>query len=237
MLKSVFGSLLGKLGLTALLLVGASGGMAATGAIPGLGLRSGSPIAPPAPVTGTSAPGVNLDFPSIVLEQHAIEAAPMEPQIIEEVVVVFAAKTAARQATAAPSAPAAPRCVADLTAAVNAIADAVPAVASAEQGITLIAYGNNLMPAVASCVGEAQRAGFAAVDSVLAPVVNQLGTALAQIQALPVVASARQPGQAPNGVGGVIEGVGAVVGGTLNVVGKGLGYLGTGLNFLTGAAG
>lgn len=235
MLKSVFGSLLGKLGLTALLLVGASGGMAATGAIPGLGMLSGSSVAPPAPVAGTSAPGVNLDFPSTVLEQHAVEAAPMEPQIIEEVVVV-PAKTVARQVTAAPSAPVAPKCVADLTAAVNAVAGAVPAVASAEQGQTLLAYGNNLIPAVTNCVTEAQQTGFAAIDSVLAPVVNQLGTALAQIQALPVVASAPQTGQAPNVVGGVIEGVGTVVGGTLNLVGKGLGYLGTGLNFLTGAA-
>ncbi|HEX2180172.1 MAG TPA: hypothetical protein VHL54_11745 [Actinomycetota bacterium] len=236
MLKSVFGSLLGKLGLTALLLVGASGGMAATGAIPGLGMLSGSSVAPPAPLTGTSAPGVNLDFPSTVLEQHAVEAAPIEPQIIEEVVVVPAARTVTRQVTAAPSAPVAPKCVADLTAAVNAVAGAVPAVASAEQGHALLAYGNNLIPAVTTCVTEGQQAGFAAIDSVLAPVVNQLGTALAQIQALPVVASAPQTGQAPNVVGGVIEGVGTVVGGTLNMVGKGLGYLGTGLNFLTGAA-
>jgi hypothetical protein len=229
MLKSVFGSLFGKLGLAALLVVGASGGFAATGAFPGTGMTSGVSFVAPA----TSAAGVNLDFPSSVLEQHAVEAAPMQEQIVEEIVVVPAKTVKAR--VAAP-APVAPKCLTDLTAEVNAIVGAVPTVTTGEQGQALIAHGNALVPTATSCLAEAQQAGFAAADSVLGGLVTQLGTALAQIQALPVVASAPQPGQTPNVVGGVVGGVGTVVGGTLNLVSTGLGYLGTGLNLLTGAA-
>lgn len=229
MLKSVFGSVLGKLGLAALLLVGASGGMAATRAIPGIGTTSDvSYVAAASP-----AAGVNLDFPSSILEQRAVEAAPMQEQIVEEIVVVPAAKTVKAPVEAAPVAP---KCVTDLTAEVNAIVGAVPTVTTGEQGQALIAHGSSLVPTATNCLAEAQRAGFAAADSVLGALVTQLGTALAQIQALPVVASASQPAQAPNLVGGVVGGVETVVGGTLNMVGLGLGYLGTGLNLLTGAA-
>ncbi len=232
MLKSVFGSVLGKLGLAALLLVGASGGMAATRAIPGIGTTSGVSYV----AAATPAAGVNLDFPSSVLEQHAVEAAPMQEQIVEEIVVVPAAKTVKAPVAAAPPAPVAPKCVTDLTAEVNAIVGAVPTVTTGEQGQALIAHGSSLVPTATNCLAEAQRAGFAAADSVLGALVTELGTALAQIQALPVVASASQPAQAPNLVGGVVGGVETVVGGTLNMVGLGLGYLGTGLNLLTGAA-
>lgn len=230
MLKSVFGSVLGKLGLAVLLVVGASGGMAATGAFPGTGMTSGVSFVTPE----TSAAGVNLDFPTSVLEQHAVEAAPMQEQIIEEIVVVPSAKTV--KAPVAAPAPVAPKCLTDLTAEVNAIVGAVPTVTTGEQGQALIAHGNALVPTAASCLAEAKQAGFTAADSVLGALVTQLGTALAQIQALPVVASASPPGQAPNVVGGVIGGVGTVVGGTLNMVGTGIGYLGSGLNLLTGAA-
>lgn len=234
MFKAIFGSIFAKFTAVALLVAGVAGGMAATGALPGLGDSSTYSVASvnsAAPL----GPGVALDFPTAVLTGTAAvnAAAPVE-EIVEEVVVVQAPRRVSAPAPVVPVAPAAPKCVADITAVLNAITAAVPAVTSPEQGQLLLAQTNAVVTAANGCVAEATQVGFAGLETVK-QLVAQASTLVTQIQALPVLANLTpaQLAQAPTDlVGGVVGGVGQVVGGTLNLVGQGLGMLGTGLNFL-----
>lgn len=236
LLTNVFSSMSTKLGAAALVVLGATGGLAATGSLPSFSLSSApaaiAPVAPGSQTVGT----VNLDFPTSVLNQQVAEAALPVEEVVEEVVVVRAPRTAAaaRPAGAAP-APAAPQCVADVTTALGAVTAAMPAATTPEQGQVLLGQAGALVTAANGCLAEAQRVGFTGAGQLVA----QVAATLTQVQALPVVAALtpEQVAQAPNVVGGIVGGVGEVVGGTLTVVGKGLnlltGGLNMGLNLLT----
>lgn len=183
--------------------------------------------------SGTHLPaGVTLDFPASVIGPPPAGEVPAE--VIEEVVVMAARPAPQAAPVPAQAGPAAPQCVGDVTTALNAIVAAIPTVATGEQGQTLLAQANAVGAVANACLAEAQQIGFAGVGTV-AQLVEQAGAAVAQIQALPVVASLtpEQLAEAPNLVGGIVGGVGQVVGGSLNLVGEGLGLLGTGLNYLT----
>lgn len=236
MFKSIFSSIAGKFAAIALLVAGVLGGMAATGALPGIGQSLTYSVASinQAPPSG---PGIALDFPTSVIDKTDAPAVAAGQEVVEEVVVVKAPAAAPRP-PAAPAAVAAPQCVSDITNLLNAITAAVPAVTTGEQGQVLLAQTHAVLAAANGCVAEAGQVGFAGVDAVNQLVV-QAGGLVAQIQALPVVAALTpaQLAETPNLVNGVVEGVTGLVGGTLNMVGKGLGLLGTGLNYLGGAAG
>lgn len=237
LLTNVFSSMSTKLGAAALVVLGATGGLAATGSLPSFSLSSApaaiAPVAPGSQTVGT----VNLDFPTSVLNQQVAEAALPVEEVVEEVVVVRAPRTAAaaRPAGAAPAVPAAPQCVADVTTALGAVTAAMPAATTPEQGQVLLGQAGALVTAANGCLAEAQRVGFTGAGQLVA----QVAATLTQVQALPVVAALtpEQVAQAPNVVGGIVGGVGEVVGGTLTVVGKGLnlltGGLNMGLNLLT----
>ncbi len=229
MLKAVFGSPFGKFNAVALLVVGATGGLAVTGDIPGLGTVPSYNVSASAAAGGPQRTGETLDFPTSVLEHRRVEPAPAV-ELVEEVVVVPAARTST---AGSPATVPAPKCVADVTEALNAIVGAIPSITAGEQGQALLAQANAVGVVANNCLAEAKQAGFPGIEGV-AQLVNQAGAAIAQISAMPVVAAApAQPGTQPNVVGGVVGGVGAVVGGTVNRVGDGLGLLGTGLNMLT----
>jgi hypothetical protein len=233
LIKSFFGSLVGKFTAVALLVAGVAGGMAATGALPGFGNPSTYSVAS---VTSTHfAPGVDLSFPTEVIEGHAVVPAIPE-EIVEEVVVIASPRKVSAPAPAAPAAPAAPKCVGDITTAVGAITSVLNTLTTPEQGQVVLAQANALTAAATSCVAEAGQIGFAATD-VLNGLVAQTSGLLTQVQALPIVAALTpaQVADSSNVVGGVVGGVTDVVAGTLNVVGQGLGLLGTGLNFLGNA--
>lgn len=230
MLKSVFGSILGKFSVAALLVCGVAGGLAVTGSLPGFGMSGSYSVASVAPA-GSTSPGVTLDFPTSILGPQApATEAPVE--VIEEVVVVPAKASAATAPAAA--LPAGPQCVGDVTAALNAILTAIPLVTTAEQGQVLLGQATAVAAAANACLAEAQQVRFTGVGAVT-QLVDQVAQAVNQIQALPVLASLA-PGQAagsPDLAGGIVGGVGSVVNGGLNLVGDGLGMLGTGLNLLT----
>ncbi|HEX2150090.1 MAG TPA: hypothetical protein VHI31_07975 [Actinomycetota bacterium] len=230
MIKTIFSTVVGKFLAVALLLSGVLGGMAATGALPGFGQ---SPTYSVASVNQAhpSGPGVALDFPTSVLAAPAVQAAAEE--VVEEVVVVQAPRTAPAPASVAPPAPAAPKCVTDITTVLNAITAAIPTITTGEQGQMLLAQTNAVLEAANGCVAEAKQIGFPGLDAVNQLVVQADGL-VTQIQALPAVASLTpaQLAETPN----LLNGVGQVVGGTLNVVSRGLGLLGTGLNYLGGGA-
>lgn len=232
MLKAVFGSLFGKFSAVALLVVGATGGLAATGDIPGVGMFHSYNVSASVASAGPERTGVTLDFPTSVLEQNQVRSTSASAvELVEEVVVVPAPRSSI---AAPPAAVPAPRCLADVTKALNAIAGAIPAITTGEHGQALLAQANAVGAMANNCLAEAKQAGFPGIDGVT-QLVNQAGAIIAQISAIPVVAGApAQPGDQPNVVGGVVGGVGAVAGGTVNLVGEGLGLLGTGLNMLTG---
>ncbi len=233
MIKSIFGSVVGKVTAVTFLLSGVGGGMAVTGALPGFGQAPTYSVASVGSAPG--GPGVTLDFPTSVIAAPSVEAAAV-PEVIEEVVVVAAPRKVSAPAPVAP-APAAPQCVADLTNVLNAITAAIPTITTGEQGHLLLAQANAVVAAGTECVNQARQVGFPGADGVN-QLVAQAGGLVTQIQALPVVAALtpEQLAQTPNVVGGVVGGVGQVVGGTLNMVNKGLGLLGAGLNFLTAPA-
>ncbi len=229
MFKAVFGSLFGKFNAVALLVVGATGGLAVTGDISGLGTVSSYNVSASAAAGGPHRTGVTLDFPTSVLKHRQVESAPAV-ELVEEVVVVPAARTSI---AGSPATVPAPQCVADVTEALNAIAGAIPSITTGEQGQALLAQANAVGVVANNCLAEAKKAGFPGIEGVT-QLVNQAGAAIAQISAIPVVAAApTHPGTQPNVVGGVVGGVGAVVGGAVNLAGEGLGLLGTGLNMLT----
>lgn len=230
MLKAILGSLLGKFSVVALLVTGAAGGLVGTGAIP---LFSTAPTFTVASgPSGSHRPAVNLDFPTSVLQPAPADAAPASPvEVVEEVVVVPAARPAASSAPV-PQAVPAPRCIGDVTAALNAITAAIPSLGTGEQGQALLAQAHGVGAAANGCLAEAKQAGYAGAEGV-SQLVNQVGAVIAQISALPAVAAAPAQPADPNLIGGVVGGVGSVVGGTLNLVGRGLGLLGTGLDLLT----
>jgi hypothetical protein len=233
-IKSIFGSVVGKVTAVTFLLSGVGGGMAVTGALPGIGQAPTYSVASVA--SAPTGPGVALDFPTSVIAAPSVEAAAV-PEIVEEVVVIAAPRKVSAPAPAAPAAPAAPQCVADLTNVLNAITAAIPTITTGEQGQVLLAQANAVVAAGTECVNQAKQVGFPGADGVN-QLVAQAGGLVTQIQALPVVAALtpEQLAQTPNIVGGVVGGVGQVVGGTLNMVNKGLGLLGTGLNLLTSPA-
>ena len=233
MIKSFFGSLVGKFTAAALLVAGVAGGMAATGALPGFGNPSTYSVAS---VSSTQyAPGVGLSFPTEVLESHAVVPAVPAEEVVEEIVMVAPRRVSA-PAPVAPAAPAAPQCVGDITNAVNAVTSVLSSLTTPEQGQVVLAQANTLVAAATTCVAEAGQVGFAATD-VLNGLVAQTTGLLTQVQALPVVAALTpaQVADSSNVVGGVVGGVTDVVTGTLNAVGKGLGLLGTGLTYLGNA--
>lgn len=233
MIKSFFGSLVGKFTAVALLVAGVAGGMAATGALPGFGNPSTYSVAS---VGSTQyAPGVALNFPTEVLESRAVVPAVPAEEVVEEVVVVAPRRVTA-PAPVAPATPAAPRCVGDITNAVNAVTSVLGSLTTPEQGQVVLAQANGLTAAATACVAEAGQIGFAATD-VLNGLVAQTTGLLTQVQALPVVAglTPAQVADSTNVIGGVVGGVTDVVSGTLNVVTKGLGLLGTGLTYLGNA--
>lgn len=231
MIKGIVSSLLAKFSVVALLVAGATAGLVVTGALAGV-IGPASVTASASPSTILAQPGMTLDFPMNVLGLPASGPAGESPvEVIEEVVIVRA-PSAPVAIPVAHTAVAAPGCVNEVSAAINAIVVAIPGVTTAEQGQVLLAQAHALGPVAAGCVDEAGRVGYAGIDAV-GQLVGQVGAVTAQIQALPVVSelSTQQANGGANPAGGILGGVEDVVGGTVGLIGKGLGFFGGMLNF------
>lgn len=230
MFKGIVSSLLAKFSVVALLVAGATVGLVVTGALAGIS-GPASVAASAAPSTILAQPGVTLDFPMNVLGPASGPAGESPVEVIEEVVIVRA-PSAPAAIPVANTAVAAPGCVNEVTAAINAIGVAIPGVTTGEQGQVLLAQAHALVPVAAGCLDEASRVGYAGIDAV-GQLVGQVGAVVAQIQALPVLSELSTP-QATEGAypaGGILGGVEDVVGGTVGLIGKGLGFFGGMLKF------
>ncbi|MEX2551852.1 MAG: hypothetical protein WD627_02470 [Actinomycetota bacterium] len=223
MFKALFGSLIGKITSFALLVAGLTGGMAATGELPGfVSFTSENPS-----VQQSSQTGIALDFPSSVLAQKAPEPVVVEtPPAPAEVIVEVAAPVAA--AAPAPKAP--PQCVGQIQGLVTGLVNGIQGITSAEQAQAMLAQAGSIAEATQGCAAQSTAAGNLGLDQ-LVKLTEQLILAVGQIQALPIV-SAGSPldGLATNPVGTITTLVGVGLEKTLGVVNTGLGMLLSPLN-------
>ena len=219
MFKGLFGSLIGKITFFALLVVGLTGGMAATGDLPGfVSFTSEEPsLVQPAPQGA-----IALDFPTSVLAQPApepvvVEAPPAPAEVIVEV--------AAPVAVAAPAPPAPPKCVGQVEGLVNGLLTGIQAITSPEQAQAMLAQAGSIGQATQGCAVESTAAGNLGLDQ-LVKLTEQLVTAVGQIQALPILSGGTPvPGAATNPVGALTTLVGVGLEKTLGVVNLGLDVL------------
>lgn len=223
MFKALFGSLIGKITSFALLVAGLTGGMAATGELPGF--VSFTSEDPPV-VQQPSQTGIALDFPISVLAQKAPEPIIVEaPPAPAEVIVEVAAPVAA----AAP-APALPPCVGQVQGLVTGLVNGIQGITSGEQAQAMLAQAGSIAEATQGCAAQSTAAGNLGLDQ-LEKLTEQLIVAVGQIQALPIL-SAGSPldGLATNPVGTITTLVGVGLEKTLGVVNTGLGMLLSPLN-------
>ena len=224
MFKGLFGSLIGKITSFALLVAGLTGGMAATGDLPGfVSFTSENPSV----FQQASPAGIALDFPTSVLAQKApepviVEALPAPAEVIVEV--------AAPVTVAALAPPAPPKCVGQIEGLVTGLVNGIQAITSPEQAQAMLAQAGSIGEATKGCAAETTAAGNLGLDQ-LGKVTEQLVAAVGQIQALPIL-SAVSPAQgaAANPIGALTGLVGLGLQKTLGVVNEGLGLILSPLN-------
>lgn len=189
MFGGLFRTWFGRILAAVVAVAGATGGLAAAGAVPLSLTGNSTDEGPPAPAVASALlpAGAPLTFPDLPIMHQAVFDQDVQDLATnasaEAVAIAVRAQTQAQAA-----ADAAQKCLEELNVRVNALLAGIPGIATAEQAEAVVHQARTIADAATACAGKATALGQSGVDQIT-KAAGLLNEAMVQVASLDLTAT------------------------------------------------